>query len=188
MTSYLLAGPAAEPVSLVQAKAFLKVEDGTEDGLITTLVTAARLHVEGVTGRALLSQSWRVVLDCWPQDRLVKLRVSPLRSITAIKAYDLDGTSHAIGLVQFLAEPDRILLPVTVAGMPVTRERGGIEIDYVAGFGADPADVPADIVQAMLALIGYWYEHRDAVIVAGSGAVVPAHFDQLIAIHKRVRL
>ncbi|WP_162783826.1 baseplate multidomain protein megatron [Devosia naphthalenivorans] len=57
MTSYLLAGPAGEPVSLAEAKAFLRVDDGAEDGLIGTLIGAARLHVEGVTGRALLAQS-----------------------------------------------------------------------------------------------------------------------------------
>ncbi len=35
--------------------------------------------------------------------------------------------------------------------------------------------------QACLVLVGYWFEHRDAVIVAGSGSVVPAGFDRLVA-------
>lgn len=188
MTSYLLAGPAEEPVSLVEAKAFLKVDDGAEDALITTLIGAARLHVEGVTGRALLAQSWRVVLDAWPGDRQVKLPVTPFMAVTEITAYDADGVGHDVPLAQFLREPDRLLLPTTVAGMPVLRERQGIEVDYVAGFGTEPEDVPADIRQALLALVAYWYEHRDAVIVAGSGAVVPSGFDRMVAGYKRVRL
>ncbi len=53
-----------EPVSLVEAKAFLRVDDTAEDGLIRSAdLRPARLHVEGVTGRALIAQSWRVVLD-----------------------------------------------------------------------------------------------------------------------------
>ena len=188
MTSYLLAGPAQEPVSLGQAKAFLKVDDGAEDGLITTLIGAARMHVEGVTGRALLAQSWRLVLDNWPVDRSVRLPVTPFMGITEITAYDAAGGAHPVPLAQFLSAPDRLLLPAHVGGMPPLRERQGIEIDYVVGFGTEPEDVPADLRQAMLALVAYWFEHRDAVIVAGSGAVVPSGFDRLVGGHKRVRL
>jgi uncharacterized phiE125 gp8 family phage protein len=188
MTSYLLAGPAEEPVSLAEAKAFLKVDDSAEDGLITTLIGAARMHVEGVTGRALLAQSWRVVLDDWPDNGVVKLPVTPFVAVTEITAYDTAGAAHEVPLAQFMSEPDRLLLPSTVAGMPVLRERQGIEVDYVAGFGTEPEDVPVDIRQALLLLVGYWYEHRDAVIVAGSGAVVPTGFERLVAPHKRVRL
>src|SRR6218665_2963759 len=148
MISYLLAGPAEEPVSLAEAKAFLKVDDAAEDGLIATLIGAARLHGEGVTGRALLAQSWRVVLDAWPPDRQVKLPVTPFMAVTDITAYDDAGTAHAVPLAQFLSAPDRLLLPATVAGMPALRERQGIEIDYVAGFGAEPEDVPADLRQS----------------------------------------
>lgn len=188
MTSYLLAGPAEEPVSLVEAKAFLKVDDVAEDALITTLIGAARLHVEGVTGKALLAQSWRVVLDHWPENGLVKLPVSPLQSVTAISATDDNGASHDIGLGQFGSEPDRLLVPVVVVGMPALQERGGIEIDYVAGFGTEPEDVPADLRQAVLGLVAHWHEHRDAVILAGSGAVVPSGFDRMVSRYKRVRL
>ncbi len=188
MTSYLLAGPAEEPVSLAEAKAFLKVDGNDEDGLITTLIGAARLHVEGVTGRALVAQSWRIVLDDWPDHGVVRLPVSPLISVTSIAAIDGNGASHDIGLAQFSSDRDRLFVPRVVVGMPPLQERGGIEIDYVAGFGADKDDVPADLRQAVLGLVAHWHEHRDAVIVAGSGAVVPSGFDRILAGYKRVRL
>ena len=98
MTSYLVAGPAGEPVSLAQAKAFLKIDDDAEDALITTLIGAARLHVEGVTGKALLAQSWRIVLDAWPETGWVKLPVMPLIAVSAITALDDNGASHALDL------------------------------------------------------------------------------------------
>lgn len=188
MTSYLLAGPVEEPVSLAEAKAFLKVDDDAEDGLIATLIGAARLHVEGVTGKALLAQSWRVVLDDWPENRVVKLPVSPLIAVTEISATDGNGASHEIALGQFGSEPDRLIVPRVVVGMPALQERQGIEIDYVAGFGTEPEEVPADLRQALLGLVAHWHEHRDAVIVAGAGSVVPLGFDRLLAAHKRVRL
>ncbi len=188
MTSYLLAGAAQEPVSLAEAKAFLRLDDGAEDGLVTTLIGAARLHVEGITGRALLAQRWRVVLDQWPENGQVKLPVTPFISVAQINAYDVDGMAHTVPLVQFSSEPDRLILPRVLGGVPVLRGRHAIEIDYVAGFGTEPEDVPADLRQALLVLVAYWFEHRDAVIVAGSGAVVPTGFDRLVAVHKQVRL
>ncbi|MBD8065337.1 phage head-tail connector protein [Devosia sp. PTR5] len=188
MTSYLLAGPVAEPVSLAEAKAFLKLDEGIEDALITTLIGAARLHVEGITGRALMAQSWRVVLDDSPETGFVKLPVSPIIMVTAVTATDTNGASHDVPLGQFSSEGDRLLVPRVVVDMPSLQERQGIEIDYVAGFSTEAEEVPADLRQAMLGLVAHWFERRDAVIVAGSGAVVPSGFDRLVSQHKRVRL
>lgn len=191
MISYLLAGPAEEPVSLAEARAFLRLDSEAEDGLVSTLVAAARLHVESVTGRALVNQSWRLVLDAWPTDCVVTLPVSPLVSLTAITAYDEDGDDHPLPMAQFEAAagvtPARLILPRTVAGMPVLRERFGIEVDYVAGFG-EADDVPSDLKRGVLALVAHWFEHRDAVLVAGSGAVIPPGFNQMISPYRQVRL
>lgn len=188
MISYLLAGPAEEPVSLAEAKAFLRVDDTAEDGLIGTLVTAARLHVESITGRAMIFQSWRVVLDAWPVGRTIELPVGPVEAITAVTAFDEDDEANGLDLAQFSVQAGRLMLPRDIAGGPALRERLGLEIDYVAGHGADAAAVPADLRQACLMLVGYWFENRDAVMVAGAGSVVPAGFDRLVAPYRRVRL
>lgn len=192
MTSYLLAGPAAEPVTLAEAKAFLRVDGAAEDSFIGTLITAARLHIEGTTGRVLISQSWRTVCDDWPDGRTVKLPVAPMLSLTEIRVYDAAGDATVLALAQFQPEtkttPAHIFLPATIAGMPLMRDRAAIEIDYVAGYGTVPTDVPQDLRQALLTLVGYWFEHRDAVVIAGSGAVVPGGFDKLIASYRQINL
>src|SRR5690242_18760477 len=64
MTSYLIAGPGEEPVSLAEAKAFARIDGSDEDALVGALIAAARLHVESLTGRALITQTWRLVLPC----------------------------------------------------------------------------------------------------------------------------
>lgn len=191
MISYLLAGPAGEPLALAEAKAFLRLDGDAEDALVTTLIAAARLHVEGLTARALLRQSWRLVLDAWPVDGVVRLPVGPLLSLSAITVFDDEGEPSELSLAQVLPEaamaPARLVLPPGFGSGVRRRARNGIEIDYVAGFG-DADDVPADLKHALLALVAHWFEHRDAVIVAGSGAVVPAGFDRLVQPYRRVGL
>ena len=192
MTSYLLSGPAAEPVTLAEAKAWLRLDGAAEDALLTTLITAARLHVESVAGLALLAQSWRLVLDEWPATRVIALPLAPLHTLTGITAYDAEGAATELSLAGVesdrTANPPRLFLPANFGPAPVLPPRQGIAIDFVAGFGDAAEDVPAPLRQAVLTLIGYWYENRDAVVVAGSGAVIPSGFDVALTPYKRVRL
>ncbi|WP_116652871.1 head-tail connector protein [Pelagibacterium sediminicola] len=189
MTSFLLAGPAQEPVSLVQAKAHLRVDDDAEDGLIESLITAARVHIEGVTGRALLEQSWRLVRDDWPANGIVMLPVGPVQSLDEIRTYDEHGEPHIIDTEGALLDghgiPPRVVLP---GNRPSIRERLGVEIDYTAGYGKAPEDVPADLIQALLTLVAYWYENRDAVLAVGAAGIIPSGFDRILASYRRVRI
>jgi len=192
MTSYLLSGPAAEPVTLDEAKAFLRLDTTDEDALVTSLITAARLHIEGISGRALLTQSWRTVLDCWPPGGVLTLPVGPLLSLTAVTAYDAGGNGTSLAtddvLVAANAAPPQLFVPPGFGSAVILRDRQGVEIDYAAGYGDDPADVPAPLRQAMLILVGYWFENRDSVIIAGAGSIIPDGFDLLVAPYRQVRL
>ena len=187
MISYLLAGPAEEPVSLAEAKAFLRVDGTAEDGLVATLVAAARVHVESVTARALLQQSWRLVLDAWPPGRMLRLPVGPATALLAVRVFDDDDDEHELSLDGFGLQAGIAVSLPAAPDLPSLRDRFSVEIDYVAG-AAEVADVPADLKHAMLALVAHWYENRDAVMAAGAGAVVPDGFDRLVAAHRQVRL
>jgi len=158
MTSTLIAGPGEEPVSLAEAKAWCRIDGTDEDALVAALIAAARLQVESLTGRALVTQSWR--LTTCPRGRLVELPVVPAIALT-------DAPDGAV------LQGDAVLLADFVSGE--------ISLDYTAGYGA-AADVPADLQQAVLALVAYWYENRDAL------AAAPVNFDRLIAGYVRVRL
>ncbi len=81
----LLAGPASEPVTLADAKTFLRVDHDADDVLIGSLIAAARRLVETATRRALITQTWRLVRDAWPAGGRLRVLPAPLRGVVAAR-------------------------------------------------------------------------------------------------------
>jgi len=188
MSSYLLTAPAVEPVSLVEAKAFLRVEHDDDDDIITALIAAARSHVEAQTRRALITQTWRLVRDAWPGDGRLKVAPAPLRDIAAARVFDADGFAHAIDTQAFTIDmsdtsPVIGFAPWSLAGPG--RMVAGIEIDVEVGYGDAPADVPEPLRQAVRLLIAHWYENRGLAAIGTSVALLPGTVAALLA-HFRV--
>jgi uncharacterized phiE125 gp8 family phage protein len=72
MSLVLVTAPTAEPVTLAQVKAQLRITVTTYDDLLNALITAVRMHLEGRDGwlgRALLQQTWDLKLDCFYSGR-----------------------------------------------------------------------------------------------------------------------
>jgi len=66
MAVKLITPPAAEPMTVLEAKAHLRVDFPDDDDYIAALITAARDYAEGFTRRAFLTQSWLLALDHFP--------------------------------------------------------------------------------------------------------------------------
>ena len=144
--------------------------------------------VEAETRRALMPQTWRLVLDRWPPVNIVALGVAPFVSIAAIRVYDSGGAPQSVAASswQLVAPADDAQLIFATMPMPPGRDHAGIEIDVIAGY-AGASDVPQPLRQAILMLVARWYEHRgdDAVL---SSASLPVAVAALIAPFRRLRL
>ena len=192
MTSILITGPALEPVTLAETKAHLRLDTADEDALIQSLITSARLHAETLTGRALITQSWRMVLDGWPRANVLTIPLGPLQSVTALRVYEDEDVLVTIDSTEYLVEtaciPARLAMRGRQSWPEPGRSIGGIEIDLVVGYGDNAVDVPGALRQAILQIVGHWFAHREAVGI-GAGAVhVPATVDALIAPYRAVHL
>jgi len=53
-----------------------------EDDFLNSLITAAREHVEDITRRAIMTQTWDYILDAWPDTNYIKLPFGNLQSDT----------------------------------------------------------------------------------------------------------
>ncbi len=187
-----LSAPALEPLSLNEAKAHLRVDTGDEDTLIDSLITTARLQLEAALNAAFITQQWQWTFDCWPMSTIIELPLRPLQTIDAVRVVDGDGTPTLIDPVTYAvdAAADIPRIASRSGYWPTPGARlNGIEIDFTAGFGAAPTDVPEDIRHAILLLIAHWFEHREppgATTATTSGPVaIP---DAVSVLLKRFRV
>jgi uncharacterized phiE125 gp8 family phage protein len=156
--------PASEPVSLAEAKLFLRIDQDVEDTLIATLIGAARTAVEAACGRALITRRVRESLDIWRRDAVggAVLGLGPVVDVIAVRLLADNGSQSVIDPERYRLEGnrDRPRL-VFAAGVPATlRTAGGIEIEYDAGFADDASDLPVALRLATLQVVASLYDAR----------------------------
>jgi uncharacterized phiE125 gp8 family phage protein len=177
--------PALEPLTLAELKAHLRIDTSDEDTLLASLLAAARQMIEQASGRRLLSQGWRLVLDAWPPGGLVHLPVSPVLAVTAIRVFAADGgatlLAPATWQLDTASDPARLNVPSPPAP---GRRLAGIEIDLTAGYGTAANAVPEPLRHGVRLLAARFYEERGD----GPSRDLPVEIAALIAPFKRARL
>lgn len=188
----------AEPVTLADAKAHMRVIDDDEDVLIESLITAARQYVEAYTSRALATQTYELVLDGFPlaqppawslpadvayygTDGPIILPITPVQSVVHIKYDDTAGVEQTMTAADYQAvldgaqpviwsAPDKHW-PQTQAG-----KLGSVRVRFVAGY----TTVPHGLRAAIKMLAAHWYMHREPTAAPNSTAPVPLSIESLI--------
>lgn len=159
--------PETEPVSLDAVKLHLRLipgDDSEDEQIITPLITMAREFCENVTGRALSPQT----IAAYPPSDMqrVLLPMPPLVEVERINTYDEAGNSRT--LAQDAYTVDTVDGLVTLGTLPGNlRTHNPVEIIYRTG----RENIPGPIRQAILLLVGHYYENREAVKVGAIASI-----------------
>ena len=158
--------PAREPIALSDARAHLRVEEDDEDAHIAGLIAAARDWAEGFTRRAFITQTWELHLDGFP--KCIRVPRPPLQSVTSIQYVDSAGVSQTLSTSVYTVDTDAepgLIYPAYSQTWPTTRQiPKSVTVTFVAGYGADPADVPDPIRHAIKLHVSRLYEIREPQI------------------------
>jgi hypothetical protein len=173
--------PTSEPITLAEAKSYLRVDSSGDDALITALIVSARKLCEEHTQRAFISQTLTLFLDTfndYEQPLWEGLRTGPylenyrnyidlpmpvLTTVNHIKTYDADNVATTFSNTKYFVDdarqPARIVLKNGQNFPTSLRVANGIEVKYVTGY-ANANAVPEPIKIGIYQVLTYLYEHR----------------------------
>jgi uncharacterized phiE125 gp8 family phage protein len=166
----LVTAPTIEPIGLEEAKVHLRVDGSDSDTYINTLIVAARKHIENVTRRRLVQQTWDYTLAEFPYSDIC-LPIMPVSSVTSVSYVDGAGATQAFTSYTLINDGPRARVVVDYGtSWPAVRIHGNaVTVRFVAGYEPttdSPQDLagncPGDLKAAIKLIIGDLYENRES--------------------------
>ena len=174
-------GPVPIAVPLDEAKAWLRMEAGADDAVLTAVLRSATAACEDFTGVALVARERVVVLPITGDWQ--RLSGCPVAAITLVEGVPAEGSAFALPVASYSVDIDaggdgwvRVTQPGAAGRMRVT---------YRVGMVASAGAVPEALRQGMLMLAARMMRERDD---PGSGGAVPGTVEALWRAWRRLRL
>ena len=168
-------------VTQAEIKAWNKIDSSDDDTVVALIEKAVHNWAKEYTNRTLTTVTYQLFIDSIYDSEIplqegmyigidrsidsrnILLPKSPVSSVTHIKHYnDSDEATTFATSKYFLDDvsvPARIVLRKGQTYPTDLRVANGIEVQYVAGYGATTA-IPFDIKSACLEYSAYLFEHR----------------------------
>jgi uncharacterized phiE125 gp8 family phage protein len=173
-----------EPISLAEAKLQLRVDDTTEDALVTDLIATARQHIEQYCSIRLVVGAATMTFACFAA--LERLTLAPVTAVTELRYLDVAGVEQTLDsatyeLVNVDADPLRPMVRLKVgASWPTIRSAvDAVRVTATAGYAA----APLPVVLAMKRLISLWYDNRGPMF--GPNGELPHDVTGLLVNYRR---
>ncbi len=186
----LKTAPTGTAVSLAEAKQHLRVDSDFDDDndYITALIGVATNQVEQFTRRRLMSQTYNLYFDVFPP--YIDLQIGIVQSVTHVKYYDNNNVLQTLASSNYdlddKIKPGRIY-ESNNGTFPDTYERpNAVEIEFVVGRTA--SEVEDAIKQAMLIIVGRYYEQRQDVVLGTIASELPLMVEYMLTPYRFLEL
>lgn len=175
--------PTREPISVDEMQTHGRITGSDLDPIIRNAIVASRRYVEEIIGRALINRSYTLERDTFADE--MRLPYPPLSSVTQIQYVDTDGDTQTLSsdvyTVDTTREPGLVRLGYDQS-WPATRDYpGAVTIEYVAGYGDGPEDVPEQIKIALMSHAMTLIDNPSMIDYGMQVREVPHVFERLLA-------
>jgi uncharacterized phiE125 gp8 family phage protein len=162
------AAAAFEPLTLAELKLHLRVDDDADNALITSLGVAARNYVETRTNHILCARTFYFEANAFPTEgNEIVFPIAPVTAVASVAYVDTQQTVQTLAATYRLQSniiPSRLRTALTENAWVLTGYADdAVRITATVGY-ATAAAVPPEAKQAILLLVGHWYENREAVV------------------------
>jgi uncharacterized phiE125 gp8 family phage protein len=128
--------PRAEPVSLLETKAHLRVTSTADDALISALITAARQWAEKYERQSYIMRKYKLYLDEFPS--CINLPYGPVALVDSVQYYDSSGALQTLATSYYTVDKDsspcRIYLAYNQSWPSTYDIPKAVVITYTAGY------------------------------------------------------
>lgn len=146
---------------LEEVKTHLRIDIEDEDQYLKVLVAAAIDFCENFTGRAISNKRIEIILDAFPTDN-IKILWYPIKSVNKVTYIDQKGVLKELDDSNYQSildvEPP-VIIPKTSWPQGTVNTPGAVRIEALAGYER----VPKSIKEALLLLVGHFYENREVM-------------------------
>ncbi|QQA41241.1 head-tail connector protein [Pelagovum pacificum] len=163
-------------------------EDTLQDGVLESYLRAAMAAIEARTGKILIEREFTWSVTFWRDPGRQALPVAPVSAISDVALLDRTGAETQVPGTAWRLEPDLHRPALVAAGscLPSIPSGGFAQVGFLAGFGPEWSDLPADLAQAVKMLAAHYYEYRHETGL-GAGAL-PYSVNALIERYRTVRI
>lgn len=159
MALVLVQAPLQEPIGVDEAKRHAGATHDADDQLFADLIARARADIERVSERRIVTQTWKLTFDEWPEGD-IELPEPPLQSVDSIAYLDTAEPPVEQTVAESVYEVDasgQFGVVSLADGQVWPVASGGIEITFVAGVLEVADDVKGILRQA----VAYLYQNRE---------------------------
>ncbi len=171
--------PTSFPIDVPDAKRQTNITFAEDDLYLQDLIEAVTDQTQRDTKRQWIQATYVQTLAAF--DRVIRLEVAPVISVTSVEYIDFDGVTQTLSTdiydVVINEEPALILLADGQTFPTTFNQPYAVTITFEAGYET----VPPSALQAIRFLTSHWYQNRESQVIGASIQSFPETYQSLIA-------